>query len=932
MTKKITLWAVLLFLATFVFADYTLRVGDTIRIEVFGYQEMSRDCTVDSDGFISYTGVGRIKVDGMTLNELEKIAKERIGKLIPNPAVSVSLVSYAPRFVYVHGVVNRRIDIGIKPATLSQIISMIGEQNDRIDLENIRITRGKESFLIDFSSFYEGKMDVDLPVYENDIIYIPQKSLLGYIKVLGAVRNPSALVYTKGLTLTAAISLCGGILTDVGDSQNVYLTRNGTVQKINLEEILTGKVFDVVLKPSDQIYVPKIDQRYAYIVGFVAKPGVYEFLKDEPVTLKRLIAKAGGVIDDIKYIDKIIVTQNGSQKEYTPAILTANDDIFISVGSYVNVLKKPERFVYVTGQVRNPGRIDFQPEEEMKMSILLPKAGGYISDKVEKGGTIKVYRGSQIFEIASKDLKDRDFDLMTGDLVRVEYEDFYVYVVGNLAVSGKMSFEPDEPKKLSTVIKKIGQIDYRQFESIQLIQQKIAQYDIKDVINSVADADLENQCTVVFKPKQGRYIYFVGDLSSFVTFNLDEEFTLARALSKVNLQISYIEAITKIENNQEQTVQFDRDMPLNSGEIYKITLKKPVRVTVLGKVRAPGQIVFEVNEDATLKKAIAKCGGLITGADQSFVSDQVIVYSSGERHLFSAKEVESDDLQLTLKDGDFIYVTEKTPHYVFAFGDAVVNQKIELSQNEAFKLSSVLGKVKIISETQYVQIILPTGEATNVLVKDVQLGKRDLELVDGAFLIFEKDIRNYVYVLGMVNKPGGYYVGDRELTLLEVISLAGGISGWGSYNQIVLKRGNESKSIDMSNPLMLNNIIVKAGDVVYVPPVEANIAYVLGQVSRPGVVKIDQYSTVLDVIMKCGGFTPRAVTTKVYLFKGGPTGEPLICDLSGTLKGRPTTSNPNVSPGDVIFVPDNPLMNIVDVIPIINSVIGLINNVQGLIK
>ncbi|MFN3283804.1 MAG: polysaccharide biosynthesis/export family protein, partial [Pseudothermotoga sp.] len=350
------------------------------------------------------------------------------------------------------------------------------------------------------------------------------------------------------------------------------------------------------------------------------------------------------------------------------------------------------------------------------------------------------------------------------------------------------------------------------------------------------------------------------------------------------------------------------------------------------KVRIPGQVVFEVNEEATLKKAIAKCGGLITDADQLFVSDQVIVYSSGERYLFSAKEVQSQDIQFVLKDGDFIYVTEKTPHYVFTFGDAVLNRKIELSQGEAFKLSNILGKVSLTAETQSVQVIFPTGEATTVLIKDLQLGKKDLELVDGAFLIFEKDLKNYVYVLGMVNKPGGYYVGDRELTLLEVVSLAGGISGWGSYNQIVLKRGNDSKSIDMSNPLMLNSIIVKSGDIVYVPPIESNIVYVLGQVSRPGVVKIDQYSTVLDVIMKCGGFTARAVTSKVYVFKGGPTGEPILCDLSGTLRGRPATNNPNLSPGDVIFVPDNPLMSVVDMIPVIKSVIDLINSVQGLIQ
>ncbi|MEJ5230047.1 MAG: SLBB domain-containing protein, partial [Pseudothermotoga sp.] len=911
-----------------------LRIGDVVRIEVFGYDEMERDCTVDSDGFISYTGIGRIKVEGMTLNELEKIASEKIARLIPNPVVSVSLVSYAPRFVYVQGIVNKRIDIGINPTTLSQLISIIGNSSsDTIDLQNIRITRDKKSFVVDLSPFYEGKVEADVLVQENDVIYIPQKSLSGYVKILGAVNNPSALVHTKGLTLTAAISLSGGIVANLGDSETIYLTRNGIVQRLNLEDILTGRAPDVELQPGDQIYVPKIDNRYAYVVGFVKQPGVYTFLKDELMTLKRLIAKAGGTFDEIKYVDKILITQNGSQEEYSPELFSKNEDVLLSVGSYVNVLKKPERFVYVNGFVKNPGRVDFQPQEEMKMSILLPKVGGYVSEDVEKGGVIKVYRNGEICELSTKELKEKDFQLQSGDLVRVEYEEFYIYVIGNLSTTGRLALKPEEPRKLSTVVKKIGSVNERNVQSVQIIcGNQISEYAISDVVKSSVDADLQPQDTVLFVPREGRYVYFIGDLSRFVVFNADEEFTLKRALAKVDLQTSILQSLTRLEGNQEVAVDPKEDVLLKSGDVYKVTVKKPVRVTILGKVRVPGQVVFDVNENPTLRNALAKCGGLVTGADQLFVSDKVVVYSADQRVSFSTEEIESEEFNFSLKDGDFVYVTERAPHYVFVFGDVVQNKKIEFYQGEAFRLSTVLGKVNITGETQEIRLIFPTGEATTVSMRDIQLGKTDLSLIDGTYLVFERDVKNYVYVLGMVNKPGGYYVANRELTLLEVVTLAGGVSNWGSYNQIVLKRENESKTIDMSNPMMLNNIVVRPGDIVYVPPIEANIVYVLGQVSKPGVVKIDQYSTVLDVIMKSGGFTSRAVTSKVYVFKGGPTGEPIVCDLSATMRGKPASSNPDVSPGDVIFVPDNPLMNIVDVIPIINSVISLINNVQGLIQ
>jgi len=124
------------------------------------------------------------------------------------------------------------------------------------------------------------------------------------------------------------------------------------------------------------------------------------------------------------------------------------------------------------------------------------------------------------------------------------------------------------------------------------------------------------------------------------------------------------------------------------------------------------------------------------------------------------------------------------------------------------------------------------------------------------------------------------------------LSIAGGITDWGSYTQIVIKRGEERHELDLSDPVAMNSVLVKPGDILYVPPVEANVVYALGEVARPGIVKIDKNSTVLDVIMKSGGFSSRAVS----------------------------------------FVPDNPLMNIIDLIPVVNSMINLIQNAQQIIQ
>jgi len=116
--------------------------------------------------------------------------------------------------------------------------------------------------------------------------------------------------------------------------------------------------------------------------------------------------------------------------------------------------------------------------------------------------------------------------------------------------------------------------------------------------------------------------------------------------------------------------------------------------------------------------------------------------------------------------------------------------------------------------------------------------------------------------------------------------------------------------------------------VVYVPPVETNYVYVLGNVRTPGIVKVDRYSTVFDVVMRAGGFTDRAATSRIFLFKGGPQGEVTVCDLSGVLSGKGGGVNPNVAPGDVVFVPDNPLIQVTEALSIVNTVINTISNVR----
>jgi polysaccharide biosynthesis/export protein len=83
---------------------------------------------------------------------------------------------------------------------------------------------------------------------------------------------------------------------------------------------------------------------------------------------------------------------------------------------------------------------------------------------------------------------------------------------------------------------------------------------------------------------------------------------------------------------------------------------------------------------------------------------------------------------------------------------------------------------------------------------------------------------NKIYVIGQVNKPGAYVMNPRY-TVLQALSLAGGMTPFAATNDIMVlrKNGAQQRSLpfrygDVSRGRGLEqNVLLEAGDVVIVP-------------------------------------------------------------------------------------------------------------------
>ena len=86
-------------------SEYRIAPGDTLRVIVFGHEDLSGEFQVDQSGRISLPLIQVIDVSGATKAELES---EISGRLSPdylkNPRVSVEMIEYRP--IYVMGEVR----------------------------------------------------------------------------------------------------------------------------------------------------------------------------------------------------------------------------------------------------------------------------------------------------------------------------------------------------------------------------------------------------------------------------------------------------------------------------------------------------------------------------------------------------------------------------------------------------------------------------------------------------------------------------------------------------------------------------------------------------------------------------------------------------------------------------------------------------------
>jgi polysaccharide export outer membrane protein len=161
------------------------------------------------------------------------------------------------------------------------------------------------------------------------------------------------------------------------------------------------------------------------------------------------------------------------------------------------------------------------------------------------------------------------------------------------------------------------------------------------------------------------------------------------------------------------------------------------------------------------------------------------------------------------------------------------------------------------------------------------------------------------FVLGEVQRQGGFAL-ERETTVLDAISLAGGFTGRAAPRGAKILRKQPDGplttiELDLSGPdSRAREVSLKDGDTLLVPA--GDLFFVLGEVAKPGAFTLVGATTVIDGVLLAGGFTPKASESKVRVTRRLPTGEEqvMVLDLSvPNARGRDIP----LMAGDTVMVP-----------------------------
>lgn len=148
---------------------FRLGVGDKLKVDVFGEQELSGESEINASGNAVLPLLGDVPAKGRTLDEFNATLRERLrGGYIKNPQISVQVLNFRP--FYIQGEVRHGGEFPFKPGlSINDAVALAGGYTYRAVTSSIVLRRQGEA---------QGRaipMDGTIPVLPGDNLLVEER-------------------------------------------------------------------------------------------------------------------------------------------------------------------------------------------------------------------------------------------------------------------------------------------------------------------------------------------------------------------------------------------------------------------------------------------------------------------------------------------------------------------------------------------------------------------------------------------------------------------------------------------------------------------------------------------------------------------------------------------------------------------------------------
>ncbi len=343
--------------------SYIIKIGDELKISLFGGFNAEDIIDVDKDGSIIIPDIGKYQVAGLSFSEISTNIKKDITNKFAGTEVFISLSSVRSKQVFALGNVRTPGTYALNAfgTALNALISS-GGVNDNSSLRSIKVVRGSEVIKnIDlYDLLINGDVgSADFVLNDGDSILIG--GLQSSVSIIGEVIRPAIYEIQDNQTLAEVIYFALGT-TAFADNNNISVKRllpSGEKIVIKPEDL------SFVLKNGDKITVNASDGQTIQsieLTGAIRNAGDYS-IKDN-LTLGSIVDLKTDLLEEtytglaiIKRLNfasksyRLVLFNLSSQPQIDKLNLYAGDKIFIFSQDDVSYTQSSEVYNYLRNQL-----------------------------------------------------------------------------------------------------------------------------------------------------------------------------------------------------------------------------------------------------------------------------------------------------------------------------------------------------------------------------------------------------------------------------------------------------------------------------------------------------------------------------------------------------------------------------------------------------